>query len=1578
MKLIFNTFFLLFIITSLNAQEQELKYSINDQEAPQWLTLMYSENPDPGLVAKAYKDYYKNNAFLKNGHTQYYKRWMRSLQRDVNGLVFEKVSKDIAEAEEQAYLTRSLTARNSRSNNGEWTCLGPIDFDKEAEGRSYASGAAHVYTVEQSKSNPSILYAGTATAGLWKSTNRGDTWELMTRDMMVNGIRSIEIDHENPDVVFFNRAGGAVYKSIDGGLSWTQIEDEVINAETHNANDIVMCPQNNQKIFLSSQRGIFRSMDGGTSWTKILSGSFQELEFHPSDPSIIYLIKQAANRTEFYKSIDGGETFTLKGDGWPGIEDSASSDELDGLTLENAYVEMDENVPLGMGDFEDFTIELKVKCENISGDPAIVSNKNWNNGFNKGFIISALENGSWKFNIGTGSSRVDLEGGQIADGAWHHLAVSFDANGNKRIYQDGTLLAETSTLLDPVSTSNGNFNLVIGQDGTTSYTHFFNGSISDLRIWDRALAQSTIEDNACYALNNSHPERNALEHYWPLNASSGSMVIDMEGDVDGMISGNSLWESGGKMVCISSNLEADEEQKRTEIAVTAANPNKIYALSTGNVNGGSGLFGIYVSEDQGESWTFKCCGLEPGGPAAAGSNINMMAWAQDGSDDGGQYYYDLALDVSPIDENKVFVAGVNLWISEDGGESFVCPSKWSQSGNANYVHADIHDIRYIGDELWVACDGGIFYSNDNAATFQRKMKGIAGTDFWGFGAGFHDGQVMLGGTYHNGTLLKDNDVYENGWLSTRGGDNIRGFVNVGNNRIVYDDGGKRELPGDRTKPFIGLTYGKKPNASYIVGESSNIAFHPMCYNISWTGFETGIWKTYDDGSSWDLLYDFGESVTNIEVSRTNPEVIYACTFIDWWGEKKIYRSLDGGLTWTNITPANLFEGGVWPPIDVAISGEDPMKIWIARTPQSGGYNSLDGNKVFKSLDGGEQWENLSTPMLDGEHLSNIEHQRGTKGGIYLGTRRAVYYRNDLMDDWVLYNNALPVSTFSTKLIPYYAEGKIRNGTNRSVHEADLYEVTKPQAQISADRLISYCTRDEVQFIDHSAMKLDNATWEWHFPGGTPEYSSEQHPKIQYQTPGLYSVSLSISNVHGEDSQTIEDFISVTSDCDPERVPGLAEDLTSDGAYLTTRLSNMGTSKALTFSTWIKPNGIQNDYTGIIMGDQEGAFGLNFRPGMELAYHWAGGQWYWSSGLFVPEDEWSHVALVAEEDGVTLYLNGVGRKHTFDLGQKDYDAAFYYIGSYLAWESRNYNGMMDEVSIWNKSLTEQEIRESMHLTKNSLDENLKLYYQFNAEVSNVSDRIGGSHANVNGDARKQISNAPVGGGSAQSKFVEDAGTQFFIDRKAKVDFENAPNGDVVVSHIEVDPDVYPNRFADDGYWVIHQFTDEPSTILNFTLRSPNVLENEEYFPRGFNLYNRKFNDEQDTWTNVGQANQVWQGKKGGAEFKNISPGMGQFSICRENILRQEEPLSTSLDNKQKSHLSLYPNPLEIGSALSISSEGIGVFEFNLYNSEGEKVKSFKVNERMDLILNDLTPGMYFYQILAERKIVNGQLMLSAKN
>ena len=61
----------------------EMRYSNNTDETPAWIQLMYEETPDAGKVTEAYTTFYKTRPFVKNKHTQYYKRWKRSLSREI-------------------------------------------------------------------------------------------------------------------------------------------------------------------------------------------------------------------------------------------------------------------------------------------------------------------------------------------------------------------------------------------------------------------------------------------------------------------------------------------------------------------------------------------------------------------------------------------------------------------------------------------------------------------------------------------------------------------------------------------------------------------------------------------------------------------------------------------------------------------------------------------------------------------------------------------------------------------------------------------------------------------------------------------------------------------------------------------------------------------------------------------------------------------------------------------------------------------------------------------------------------------------------------------------------------------------------------------------------------------------------------------------------------------------------------------------------------------------------------------------------------------------------------------------------
>lgn len=196
------------------------------------------------------------------------------------------------------------------------------------------------------------------------------------------------------------------------------------------------------------------------------------------------------------------------------------------------YIAFDENVEFG--NTVDFSIELLVRSEGWSSDPAIFSNKDWGSGSNPGFIIAGKGNGeTWKLNVGDGSSRIDLDGGVINDGLWHHIAVTYDQDGMKKIYQDGVEMASSDEILGDI---NNTLDLAIGQDGTLNYGAFFAGQVSEVRIWNAVLDSMTIAENICEATD-QHPFNANLLHYWKIDEGAGTMVNDSRGTNDGLYNG---------------------------------------------------------------------------------------------------------------------------------------------------------------------------------------------------------------------------------------------------------------------------------------------------------------------------------------------------------------------------------------------------------------------------------------------------------------------------------------------------------------------------------------------------------------------------------------------------------------------------------------------------------------------------------------------------------------------------------------------------------------------------------------------------------------------------------------------------------------------------------------------------------------------------------------------------------------------------------------------------------------------------------------------------------------------------------
>ena len=169
-----------------------------------------------------------------------------------------------------------------------------------------------------------------------------------------------------------------------------------------------------------------------------------------------------------------------------------------GVSLDDGYVSINNYAP----GTNSFTVSMWLKAEDNSGDPAVLSNKDWEKGYNKGWILSLRNGNDLRFNAGNGSSRMDADGvlPKNFNEGWMHVLLIVDREGGMVhiSYDFGTL---SSTAI-PASLKNSSFDafscLNIGQDGTGKYGISLPATMDEFMIFDGALSESEIASLAAY------------------------------------------------------------------------------------------------------------------------------------------------------------------------------------------------------------------------------------------------------------------------------------------------------------------------------------------------------------------------------------------------------------------------------------------------------------------------------------------------------------------------------------------------------------------------------------------------------------------------------------------------------------------------------------------------------------------------------------------------------------------------------------------------------------------------------------------------------------------------------------------------------------------------------------------------------------------------------------------------------------------------------------------------------------------------------------------------------------------------
>ena len=1004
-----------------------------------------------------------------------------------------------------------------------------------------------------------------------------------------------------------------------------------------------------------------------------------------------------------------------------------------------------------------------------------------------------------------------------------------------------------------------------------------------------------------------------------------------------------------------------------KIAVSPAAPELVYVALIGNSKAGDdGWIGLFRSTNMGDNWTNPSG--QTGGPYSA-QNPYMVGY----SSGYHQGFYNFDLEVSDINPAKIWIASIFLYTSADSGSTFQQISP--------HPHADHQDMDVNGTDIWIATDGGLDLSTDELQTFQSRKNGITGSEYWRIGSGWNE-DIIVGGRYHNGDAALFMPNYGAGQsLFLGAAEQGTGYVHPLNNRQSYfsDLGSSPVIPTTLTGaveylPQLSLF----PNEGYTL-RRSELVFDCRYANILYLGKDNQFWKSTDGGVNFTAMQSFGSStskVLEIEQSRSQPNIMYCSVFNEANSTSlkgEIYKSVDGGNSWTKTTdlPATYRR-----ELQLTINPENSNEIWVGNT-----YGN-NGQKVYSSSDGGMSWQNRSTNTLDGEDMRDILYQPApTNDLVYVATYYGVFYWDATISDWVNMSNGLPYILNTNEMQPFFRDAKLRIGTfGRAIWEAEMAADVRPIAQPITQQDTLYCGRDTVQFDCYSIFNHSGGSWHWTF-SPAPLYLSDslaRNPKVVFGTSGSYDVTLSIVDGQGRtSSKTIANMVTVIPSCEADSIPGQALSCVDANDYGQTSAFDL-TTNVLTISAWIKPDGLQLDYTGIVMSDGSNAAGFNFREGNNtLGYHWPGGQWWWDSNLEVPSGQWSHVAMVANGNSMTLYLNGKAAVHNIALTATDISALK--IGSYRGWIGRNFNGLIDEVCIWDRALTQNEVRAMRHLTKEdivSTDPNLIAYYQFNEnQNSQVTDKVGIHHLTLANGALLTASTAPVGGGVSESLTITSSGAYNYpmVGMQLSIG-SNIPNGEVFASRINLQPDSIPNSsfIGLSEYWILNNYgSNNLFDIDSFQLypTSAAIIGNTALT----SLYHRSI---ENAFLNN------WQGpctpssaNLAGFYSFNSSCSIaqsGQFYLMSDNNPVALAPVTAT------SSIELYPNPAQSGQQIFIRGDKNTVVRFQLFDSQGKLVLAQFIRLESNLgsyvRIPSLSAGHYFYSLQSNSYIQSGKLVI----
>lgn len=462
---------------------------------------------------------------------------------------------------------------------------------------------------------------------------------------------------------------------------------------------------------------------------------------------------------------------------------------------------------------------------------------------------------------------------------------------------------------------------------------------------------------------------------------------------------------------LSSTGIPTDDVGRIKLAVSPSDPEYAYLIIGNN---GSGFRALCQSADSGSTWTVKS------------ESPNILGYSPDGADPGGQAWYDLDIVVHPTNPQEIWIGGINTWKSTNGGTSWNITGHWTGDGGAPLIHADQHFLAFspVTGKIWIGNDGGV-WTLDNSGLWFIKSNKMAITQYYRFGNSKTSNARVIAGAQDNGTHFRKTV----GWSGVIGGDGMEAMIDHENPDIVYGTiyYGSLYRSDDAGGSFIEVSPGQ--NGAWV----TPFEMDPQDASTLYAGFDK-VYVSYERGGSWaeaspTLTTGGDENLLNLAVPPLDNSIVYAAR------RQNIYKGVDFGGTWTSIKN-NLPATSSIPISYINVDPFDPQTVYATLS----GYSAT--NKVFKTTNGGQTWQNI-TGNLPNIAVFCIETEQSAERGIYIGTEYGVYFKDNTMSDWQVYGTDFP-NVQVTELEITEQFNKLRACTyGRGVWEIDVQNTLLP-------------------------------------------------------------------------------------------------------------------------------------------------------------------------------------------------------------------------------------------------------------------------------------------------------------------------------------------------------------------------------------------------------------------------------------------------------------------------------------------------------------------------------------------------------